>query len=181
MTEPERDQSLDPIVEILKEPATLRSDFTERVMTEIERLPVHRAPWWRRQWTIKMSPLRSAALAAGLAVVALGLGLVLRSSDSPQSPQGAGSTDAKLTQFVLVAPEASTVALVGDFNDWSLSATPLHRAEGDGVWYVAVPLVAGRYRYAFVVNGTNWRNDPEAPRAEDDFGRVSSVMTVAGS
>ena len=71
--------------------------------------------------------------------------------------------------------------MVGDFNDWSMSATPLERAPGDGVWYVTVPLEPGRYRYAFVVNGAIWRSDPEAPAAEDEFGRANSVVTVGGS
>ncbi len=91
----------------------------------------------------------------------------------------AASTD-QLTQFVLVAPQARGVTLVGDFNDWNLLATPLRRAEGDGVWHVTVTLPPGRYRYAFVVDGSTWESDPEAPVAVDDFGRSSSVVTVVG-
>jgi 1,4-alpha-glucan branching enzyme len=46
-----------------------------------------------------------------------------------------------MTQFVLIAPGAASVTVVGDFNDWSMSATPLERA--GGVWSVAVPLGPG--------------------------------------
>ena len=80
-----------------------------------------------------------------------------------------------------MAPNAQAVSVVGDFNDWSLSATPLTRADSAGVWWVTVPLGPGRYRYAFVVDGTVWRPDPEAPAAEDDFGRPNSVLTIGGA
>jgi negative regulator of sigma E activity len=35
----DQDDSLDPIIDILREPAELRSDLTERVMSAIEREP----------------------------------------------------------------------------------------------------------------------------------------------
>jgi len=57
--------------------------------------------------------------------------------------------------------------------------------EGDvaeGLWVVTVPLPPGRYRYAFLVDGTTWVPDPDAPRTiDDDFGRPNSVLTIGGS
>jgi hypothetical protein len=51
-----------------------------------------------------------------------------------------------------------------------------------GVWTVELPLAAGRYSYAFLVDGHRWTPDPAAPRAVgDDFGRPSSVVTVRGA
>jgi 1,4-alpha-glucan branching enzyme len=85
-------------------------------------------------------------------------------------------------QFVLVAPEAASVSLVGDFNDWDVSATPLMRGGGDGVWAVTIPLNPGRYRYSFLVDGTTWQRDPQAARTvEDEFGRPNSVLTIGGA
>ncbi len=84
-------------------------------------------------------------------------------------------------QFVLVAPRATSVSLVGDFNDWDPARTPMHAARG-GVWATIVPLAPGRYRYAFLVNGAEWHADPGAPTvADDEFGTPSSVVTVGGS
>jgi hypothetical protein len=184
----DREDPLGVFIDILREPAHLEPGLTERVMAEIERLPspgvdVVAGPisWWRRPWTIRLTPLRGLGLASGLAVLALAVYLGGRRAGQPAVPEAGRATADRLTQFVLVAPEASTVMVVGDFNDWSMSATPLERAPGDGVWYVTVPLVPGRYRYAFVVNGAIWRNDPEAPAAEDEFGRPNSVVTVGGS
>jgi 1,4-alpha-glucan branching enzyme len=82
---------------------------------------------------------------------------------------------------VLVAPEAASVVVVGDFNDWLAGATPLEAVNG-GLWAVTVPLTPGRYRYAFLVDGSTWVPDPGAPRAlNDDFGRPNSVLTLGGT
>jgi hypothetical protein len=83
------------------------------------------------------------------------------------------------TQFVLDAPRASRVALVGDFNGWDATATPLTRDSSSGIWTVTVPLTPGRHVYAFVVNGKAWTLDPRAPAAQDpEFGTPSSVVLV---
>ena len=85
-----------------------------------------------------------------------------------------------VVQFVLVAPDARTVALVGDFNDWQVGATPLRPTASGRMWTVELPLAPGRHRYAFVLDDGRWVADPSAPRAPGaDFGSPSSVVTVA--
>jgi 1,4-alpha-glucan branching enzyme len=82
------------------------------------------------------------------------------------------------TVFVFVAPRASKVSLVGDFNDWDDTKSPLVRVPNSGLWTVTLPLPAGRHEYQFVVDG-NWLPDPSAPVAGDDgFGRTNSVRIV---
>jgi 1,4-alpha-glucan branching enzyme len=85
--------------------------------------------------------------------------------------------------FVVVAPHAARVSLVGDFNDWNAARTPMRRlGSGSAVWTTVVPLAPGRYRYAFLADGSRWLADPAAPLARDDeFGPPSSVVTVEGS
>jgi len=85
--------------------------------------------------------------------------------------------------FVVVAPRATTVSLVGDFNDWDAARTPMQRVRKDeSVWTAVIPLTPGRYRYAFLVDGVRWLADPAAPAARDDeYGAPSSVVTVGGS
>ncbi len=84
------------------------------------------------------------------------------------------------TQFVLDTRDiagATTVSIVGEFNDWNQSATPL--VFEHGAWTTTVPLTPGRHVYAFVVNGERWIADPRAPQAPDnDFGRPGSVIIV---
>jgi hypothetical protein len=80
-------------------------------------------------------------------------------------------------QFVLVAPKARAVTVVGDFNDWDTSAAPM--APNGGVWSRQLDVPYGRHDYAFVVNGERWVRDPNAPQAPaDEFGAGYSVLVV---
>jgi hypothetical protein len=133
----------------------------------------------RRIWTwlthpeIALSPLAAAAIVVVL--VASTLSIQHGLSDDRRTTDAASLVN--LHQFVLVAPNAASVSLVGDFNGWSLGATPLERQ--GSVWSVEVSLPPGRHVYAFVVDGEEWVADASAPRApEDEFGRPSSVILV---
>ncbi|MDH3291241.1 MAG: isoamylase early set domain-containing protein [Gemmatimonadota bacterium] len=189
----ERGFLFDRVVEILKEPVAIDPALDRRVIKGILAGPSPRAAppavvgWLTRRRTVSVSPLGGLALAAGIA----GLALLGRSalqlaepSTAPRTATVAASTEPapSVVQFVIVAPSAATVSLVGDFNDWNVSATPMRPAPGDGIWSVTVPLEPGRYRYAFLVDGQTWLADPSAPRAfDDDFGPPNSVLTVRGS
>ena len=85
-------------------------------------------------------------------------------------------------RFVFVAPTASRVALVGDFNGWDTDATRLRREPGEAAWSASVDLAPGWHAYAFVVDGAEWVPDPLAPLAPaDGFGTPRSVVVVRGS
>lgn len=82
-------------------------------------------------------------------------------------------------QFVLDAAAAKSVALVGDFNGWDGSATPLVRDSASGAWSVVAGVPPGRHVYAFLVDGKVWTLDPRAPKAKDaDYGTEQSVVIV---
>ncbi|NIM52607.1 MAG: hypothetical protein GTN78_05975 [Gemmatimonadales bacterium] len=183
----EHEDIIQRAAEVLKEPVRIDPALDKRVMAAIETSRAPRAgtqrvwaavDWLRRGRPVTVSPLGGLALAAGLAAVLL-VGRWWLAGTVGQAPvEGA---QAAVMQFVVVAPGAATVSLVGDFNDWSTSATPMQVVEGNGIWSVTVPLGPGRYRYAFLVDGSTWLSDPSAPRAlEDDFGRPNSVVTVGG-
>jgi len=174
------------IVQELQQPVRVDPSVDARIMALVEALPTPRGGrgvgavwrWLRRPHTVTLTPLRGLALAAGLAALAV----LLRAggSERPSVPAAAARA---LVQFVIVAPAARSVVVVGDFNDWDPAATPLRvaapSAAGAGVWSVALPLPPGRYRYAFIVDGSRWLADPSAPRAPgDDFGTPNSVVTV---
>ena len=81
-------------------------------------------------------------------------------------------------QFVFEAPEATSVTLVGDFNEWNPRSTPMSPGRG-GMWEATVELTPGRHTYAFLIDGKVWRVDPRAPMVEDDdFGQEQSVVIV---
>lgn len=147
------------------------------------------------QWLRSRVPLAAAAglaLAAGLTGYAIRggptpTGTTTVAALEPNSPTRAPVTLATHrllpaevpTQFVLEAPRASRVTLVGDFNAWNASQTPLVRDPSSGIWTVMVPLAPGRHVYAFMVDGATLTLDPRAPTAQDpDFGTPSSVVLV---
>lgn len=115
-----------------------------------------------------------AVAAAIVALVSLPWATALLSTRSTEM----SGPSTRPVQFVLVAPDARSVSLVGDFNDWDAAASPL-REGGEGVWSVVLPLSRGAFNYSFLVDGDEWRADPLAPAAPDDFGRPSSVVYVS--
>lgn len=152
------DDIVERVIRQLRRPVSIDPGVDARVMQEIAN---GARPRSFRAW-----PWLAAAAVLGAVAIA-----------RPWTRDGAG---ADAFQFVLVAPHAASVSLVGDFNDWDPARSPMQTDHG--VWATVVPLAPGRYRYAFLVNGVEWRADPGAPRAMDDeFGTPSSVVTVGGT
>lgn len=208
-TESEADELIDSIARELRRPVAVGgADFTARLMAEVERGPrpgfappkrkenavVRVLEWAARPRTVRMSPLIGLAAAAGIAALAVlatpeRVRFVDRGSDTavvpfnikvsdPRTPKAEDASDS--VEFVLHAPDARSVAVAGDFNDWNATVTPLARRH-DGLWVARVPLPAGRYEYTFVVDGATWMPDPAAPAAPGgDFGATNSVLVVGG-
>jgi 1,4-alpha-glucan branching enzyme len=82
-------------------------------------------------------------------------------------------------QFVFRNATAHRVSVVGDFNDWNPTRTPMRRASGDALWSVTVPIIPGRHVYAFMVDDSLIVLDPRAPQTRDpDLGVQGSVIIV---
>jgi 1,4-alpha-glucan branching enzyme len=69
--------------------------------------------------------------------------------------------------------------LVGDFNNWSVSETPLTRA-ADETWSVALTLDSGRrYQYRYFADNQVWHNDWAADfYVMNTFGTENSVVSL---
>ncbi len=75
---------------------------------------------------------------------------------------------------------ASSVSIAGEFNNWDMAANPMTK-DGD-TWSVALDLAPGDYMYKFVVNGSDWKVDPNNPNTADDgYGGQNSILTVGGT
>ncbi|MGH7674963.1 MAG: isoamylase early set domain-containing protein [Gemmatimonadales bacterium] len=138
----------------------------------------------RARVQLQLAPLAAAAIALLLlAVGAVGGALVARQHATRTAAVAARATDAAhFVRFMVMAPGARRVALVGDFNGWDPQATPMLRADPDTPWSVTVPIAPGRHVYAFVVDDHRWIPDPTAPLApEEGFGSRNSVLVVGGS
>lgn len=93
-----------------------------------------------------------------------------------KKPAAAGKV--RVTFAMPAAIWADTIHLVGDFNNWSISATPLR--QGDKCWSVSLELEAGReYQYRYLINGVDWYNDWQADRyAPNEHGGDNSVVVT---
>jgi len=82
-------------------------------------------------------------------------------------------------RFEVRLPEASAVAITGDFTSWSVQGEALRRGT-EGEWWTELRLAPGVYEYKFIVDGV-WRTDPEnVERVRNSYGQLNSLLTVAG-
>ena len=147
--------------------------------------------------------IRSYAAVAGLMAASALAAVMLRSPSAPPAPtvvdqapaapavstapaatlaagsEGARDAAPQPVQLVFRAPAASRVRVVGDFNAWDGTDTPMTRDAESGLWSITLSLRPGRHVYAFLVDDSLWVRDPRAPAAPDaDFGREGSVLLV---
>jgi predicted carbohydrate-binding protein with CBM48 len=194
MTEPELSPYVEWIAREARRPVVMDAGARDRVMAAVRAEPVPHRTLLRQignafqrfaePRALTLSPARSTLLAAGLVGIGVFAGAVMTNRDGrPTAGQPQVAAVSKLpvsdtfVQFTFVAPAAKRVTLVGDFNDWDVSRTPM--AQSGGVWIVVVPMTAGRHQYSYVVDGKSWSSDPNAPSAPDDgFGHTNSVKIV---
>lgn len=142
-------------------------DVTDEVMRQIE----SETPRIGRQsqWLQPFTAVAAIALLVAASVLGI-LRITLSSSDATRV----------VVQFQLSAPEAESVALVGDFNQWEPDAYELEDNDGDGVWEIEVELEQNRvYTYNFLINETEWISDPSSEaRVQDSFGGEKSVLNL---
>ncbi len=147
--------------------------FDARVLSALD--AEHQSAWQRGMgWLFRprLVTVRPAAVAAAaVAVVFLGF-LGLRED-------GATADSLVYVQFVVDAPTAETVHLVGDFTEWRPNVA-LEDEDGDGVWSGRVPLRPGVHEYMFVIDGADWVTDPNAAGYQDDgFGQRNAIVAVS--
>jgi hypothetical protein len=203
--EPSR-ASIGKIIDELRQPIHLDETFDVRVMSavhaealaqcdarmaEVEDETQAQRAWWRRTYTVRLSPIGGLALAASIFGLMF-LGLAARSrmdGNSAASSKAVASAKPSLppvqdVHFILVDGSAKQVWLVGDFNAWTKNQTALARGANGHTWTVSLPLRQGRHEYAFIVsdeNGDRWVADPLTRVHEDEFGTESSVVSVGAA
>jgi len=79
-------------------------------------------------------------------------------------------------RFTFASTAAKSVAVAGNFNEWSATANPLMRS--GTVWTAVVTLPPGEHLFVFVVDG-QWVVPPVAEDYVDDgFGSKNGVVIV---
>jgi Glycogen recognition site of AMP-activated protein kinase len=185
--------SIGRVVTALRSPVPVRAEWRAGLLRGIAMLPAPGATDAHavRRWSLRPVTAIAAGIACAIVGATLAAALLGRSRSG-----GSGDVLANLTatmplpgerggqstvRFVFVAPYASRVSLVGDFNAWNPKTMPMRRSPDGRAWLLDVSLAPGRHVYSFVVDG-DLAPDPTAPRAaEDDFGVPSSVVLVAGA
>lgn len=84
-----------------------------------------------------------------------------------------------VTFTTLAVEGVAQMYLVGDFNEWSETGTPMQKAP-DGSWSVKLTLEGGRdYQYRYRDNNGTWHNDWQADGYErNTFGTDNSVVNL---
>jgi hypothetical protein len=165
-----------------------RSRVMERVrQAAAEGHPVRRRsePWLRRS----RNSILGLSLAAGIGGLSTLSAVVpdARHEADGLSPVVIGDSlvstirdTLRLVRLMFDAPDARRVAVAGDFNQWSVEATPLSRDARSRRWQVTLAVRDGEHRYAFVVDGTRWVPDPRAERSvRGEDGRIYSLLNLS--
>ncbi|TKB67137.1 MAG: hypothetical protein E8D47_04945 [Nitrospira sp.] len=110
-----------------------------------------------------------------VACMIVGLSACAKTIQKPELPKPVAGG----VRFVLLAPEAKKVALVGSFNGWAEEATKMKMRDGTGFWSVDVPLRDGEYTFMYLVDGTRWVTPPAAEDfVTDGFGQTNGILVV---
>jgi 1,4-alpha-glucan branching enzyme len=79
--------------------------------------------------------------------------------------------------FLIDAPGASRVILVGDFNKWDTKSQPM-KNNGNSLWIDSIMIPPGMYEYKFLIDG-EWEEDPENEQmCPNCFGTFNSVLNL---
>ena len=110
---------------------------------------------------------------------AISAGFVLRTPSGPRPlprPSDVAPPARGLTRLAIRAPDARTVEVAGDWTDWR--PVPAARTP-NGVWYADLAIPAGEHRYAFRIDGKEWRVPRGAIASDDGVGGKSAWLTVS--
>ena len=81
------------------------------------------------------------------------------------------------TRFQCVAHGAQSVFLVGEFNKWTPTATPMEVGQADE-WHASVKLPHGIYEYKYIVDGI-WCCEPGV--ADEHYAGEDAVPNAFGT
>lgn len=148
------------------------------------------APWQHAwHWLLTPRPIQVPPFAPLAAAALIALVVLLPGTDRPPAARVPATAvtgdvvadDAAVVyvRFTLNAAGARTVAVAGDFNDWSTETGVLRDPDGDGVWSGLVAVRPGVHKYMFVVDSEEWVTDPVAESyVEDGFGMRNALLSV---
>ena len=80
--------------------------------------------------------------------------------------------------FTLDVPNANSVAVTGEFTNWSRDGIPMQKDETDTLWKIVLDIKPGEYEYRYIVDGV-WMRDPNnRDYIRNEFGQENSLLIV---
>lgn len=192
----ERDELIEGAARALSAMPPTRAGAVARVLMAVRANQARPLPMWKRAARRFEDTSVSAKAVALLMAASLVIGFFARGTIAEDLIPLVGGSDALGVALQSVAnvptesrpvpvamgvelANAKTVSVVGDFNGWDPSVTPMQRVGKDGPWSATVLAKPGRHTYVFMVDGTTLVADPRAPRVKSsDFDGDASVMMV---
>lgn len=125
-------------------------------------------------WRVLRPMVVTGSLVLALAVGFLGRDLLV------QRQPGVSHQASQNVRIIFYSPDASSVALVGDFNDWGQQEVTLAQASDRGIWEFSMDLEPGVYHYNLLVDGEKWVANPKSSTlVPDGYGGYDSVLVVS--
>lgn len=148
-------------------------------------------PWLQLGVQASLDPIASLEAAAGSypqditgftggRYVTLGVRLALAGrAPGLATRRGSAVTTRRLDRsrvlVTIALDQARSVAIAGEWNDWSPVAMSRDRS---GRWSAVLAVRPGVYRFALLVDGGRWVVPPGAPKAADDFGGDVGYLVI---
>lgn len=134
-------------------------------------LPSRIVPGWL-SWRALHPYVAALSLILALAIGFFSRDILLKPDPSQLSVQ--------TVRIIFYSPEASSVALVGDFNEWGQREVTLAHSKDQGVWEFSLALKPGVYHYNLLVDGQRWASNPKSSSlVPDGYGGYDSVLVVS--
>jgi hypothetical protein len=153
--------------------------MTQSIMSQIQNKQVTIQPsWWERLKHVLSIPRFSLKWIGAVAVSVIAMVLFVNFIWLSPENYPNGLTEVQFSLRAGAEP-LSSVAVVGDFNDWNPNKHLLNDENEDGIWTATLRLEPGRYEYMFILDGQEWVPDPEAYRyVRDGFGNKNAVIEI---
>ena len=94
-------------------------------------------------------------------------------------PRGrAANRPLHLVDFFCHAPQAKSVSLIGDFNEWQPAAHPMKRMP-DGGWVIRLELPHGHHQYLFLVDGKPTLDPNAMGKVHNERNETVSLIAIS--
>jgi len=149
------------------------------------------AAWWRSATAPVALEVRPLAAAVGALLLGVMAWIAWPAAPAERTPSTSSSSVQRASaasspngatvwiRFMYTNSTADSVAVAGDFSQWSPVPLSPRTVNGETVWTGLVPVSRGEHEYQFVINGERWVTDPLAPvKRSDGFGAKNAVLDI---